>query len=52
MRFTYAEDTARRPSRGQGAARLGLTVILIVLAGLAVYELASFAIDYWRALHG
>jgi hypothetical protein len=53
MRSTYAEATARSPrARAQSAARLGLTVVLVVLAGLAVYELASFTIDYWRALHG
>jgi hypothetical protein len=53
MRFTYADDAGRRPrERTQGGARRGLTVILGVMAGLALYELVTFAIDYWRALHG
>lgn len=53
MRFTYAEDTARRTrDRAPGGARLVLTVVLGVMAGLAAYELITFAIDYWNALHG
>ena len=52
MRFTYAEDTARRPRERAVGARRGLTVVLGVMAGLAFYELITFAIDYWRALHG
>jgi hypothetical protein len=53
MRFIYAEDAAQRPrARAPGGARRGLTVVLGVMAGLALYELVTFAIDYWRALHG
>jgi hypothetical protein len=53
MRFTYVEDAARRPrARVPGGARRGLTVVLGVMAGLALYELITFAIDYWRVLHG
>jgi hypothetical protein len=53
MRFTYAEDTPQRPrERGASGARRSLTVILGVMVGLAFYEIVTFAIDYWRALHG
>jgi hypothetical protein len=52
MRFTYADDATRRTRAQGGGARRGLTVILGVMAGLALYELVTFAIDYWRALHG
>jgi len=53
MRFTYAENAAQRPrERAQGGVRRGLTVVLGVMAGLAFYEIVTFSIDYWRALHG
>lgn len=53
MRFTYADDTTQRPRERAGSgARRGLTVVLGVMIGLALYEIVTFAIDYWRALHG
>lgn len=53
MRFTYAEEAAprARAPRG-GGARRGLTVILVLLGGLATWQIAAFAVDYWRALNG
>lgn len=51
MRFTYADDVARQTPR-PSLARRGLTLVLIGMACVAVFELVSFVQDYWRALHG
>lgn len=51
MRFTFADQATRieKPrSRPLGVLRLVFFGMLIV----AVVELAGFATDYWRALHG
>jgi len=56
MRFTYVETADRRPGRARGTRRGTLhhllTVVLIALAGLAAWEIVTFAIDYAKALHG
>lgn len=55
MRFTYVEDTrpTRKPARApRSRAYHLLTVVLFAVAGLAAYELISFAIDYIQALRG
>ncbi len=53
MRFTFAEEAApRAPAPRSVTTRRGLTLILVVLAGLAVWQIATFAVDYWHALNG
>ena len=56
MRFTYADDAAPRQAPRQAPrpslARRGLTLVLIGLGSVAVFELVTFIQDYWRALRG
>lgn len=56
MRFTYADDAPLAPRQPVRPARSplqrGLTVALGIMVALATWEIATFAIDYWRALHG
>lgn len=52
MRFTYADDVAARQTPRPSLARRGLTLVLIGLGCIAVFELVTFVQDYWRALHG
>ena len=54
MRFTYAEEaprTRRAEPRNRPLHHV-LTVVLGVMAGLALWEIVTFSIEYWRALNG
>ncbi len=56
MRFTYADDAPHSPrdraKPAQSFAQRFLTVALGIMVALAAWQIATFAIDYWRALHG
>lgn len=53
MRFTYAEEAAPRARAPRtGMVRRALTVILVVVGGMAAWQIATFAVDYWRAVQG
>jgi len=53
MSYDFDESAIRRSQDAmQRAVRGGLTVILLLLAGLAGLELVVFAQDYLHALHG
>jgi hypothetical protein len=57
MRFTYADDapvsnrSTAAKGRGGPLQRV-LTLVLGLMAAFAVWEIVTFAQDYWRALHG
>jgi hypothetical protein len=52
MRFTYADNVAARQTSRPSLVRRGLTLVLIGLGCVAVFELVTFIQDYWRALNG
>jgi hypothetical protein len=53
MNFNFDDAAVRRSQDGmQRAIRGGLTVILLLLAGLAALEIVMFAQDYLHALKG
>lgn len=52
MRFTYADDPPSQAKPPQSLAQRFLTVALGIMVALATWEIGTFAIDYWRALHG
>ena len=53
MNFNFDDAAAQRSQHAMHRAiRGGMTVILLVLAGLAALELVLFAQDYLHALRG
>ncbi len=53
MNFNFDDAAAQRSQQAmQRAIRGGLTVIVLVLAGLAALEIAMFAQDYLHARRG
>lgn len=53
MHLTYAEQSpATKRRRRVTRVQRVLTVVLVIMAAAAAYQLAAFAQDYLRALHG
>ncbi len=53
MHLTYAEQSpATKRRRRVTRVQRVLTAVLVIMAAVAAYQLAAFAQDYLRALHG